>query len=69
MTDHNRSVREDDTEGMDDLELITWSVPPHLEREPRPIGELERDWDEFARRVGIGRYRRTPASRRGPWLR
>ena len=47
---------------MDDLELITWSVPPHLKSEPRPIGELERDWDEFARRAGIGRYRRTPAS-------
>ncbi len=33
--------------------LLTWSVPRHLERHPRPEGELERDWNEFVRRTGF----------------
>jgi hypothetical protein len=33
--------------------LLTWSVPKHIERHPLPEGELERDWTEFKRRVGI----------------
>lgn len=57
--------------------LLTWSVPPRLEPEPRPIDELERDWDAFAKKAGIGRYRvatRAPSGRggrggrRGWWL-
>lgn len=46
--------------------LLTWSVPPHLEREPRPIGELERDWDAFAKKAGIGRYRVATREQSGP---
>ncbi|MCL4213518.1 MAG: FecR domain-containing protein [Gemmatimonadales bacterium] len=33
--------------------LLTWSVPSHLERHPRPVGELENAWNEFAERAGI----------------
>jgi hypothetical protein len=33
--------------------LLTWSIPTHLERHPRPVGELERDWAEFVRRTGF----------------
>ncbi|MCL4212725.1 MAG: FecR domain-containing protein [Gemmatimonadales bacterium] len=33
--------------------LLTWTVPPHIERYPRPAGEWERDWSEFAQRAGI----------------
>lgn len=33
--------------------LLTWSVPSYLERHPRPVGELESAWNEFAERAGI----------------
>ncbi|MCC7001734.1 MAG: hypothetical protein IT357_06235 [Gemmatimonadaceae bacterium] len=33
--------------------LLTWSVPSYLERHPRPVGELENAWNEFAERAGI----------------
>ncbi len=33
--------------------LLTWSVPKHIERKPRPEGELERDWAEFVKRTGF----------------
>lgn len=33
--------------------LLMWSVPTHLERHPRPEGELEREWNEFVRRTGF----------------
>ena len=33
--------------------ILAWSVSPHLERKPRPAGELERDWAEFVRRTGF----------------
>lgn len=33
--------------------LLTWSVPSYLERHPRPVGELETAWTEFAERAGI----------------
>ncbi len=33
--------------------LLTWTVPPHIERYPRPAGEWERDWHAFAERAGI----------------
>lgn len=103
MTDHTRSVRDDEDpmDDMDDLELITmavnghlsperlaevrhrletdaafrevaapvlltWSVPPRLEPEPRSIDELERDWDAFAKKAGIGRYRVATRERSGP---
>lgn len=32
--------------------LLTWSIPKHIERHPRPPGEFERDWEEFKRRSG-----------------
>lgn len=34
--------------------ILMWSVPKHLERHPRPEGELERGWAEFKRRSGFG---------------
>ncbi len=33
--------------------LLTWSVPSYLERHPRPVGELEHAWNDFAERAGI----------------
>jgi hypothetical protein len=33
--------------------LLTWQIPTHLERHPRPVGELERSWEEFVRRTGF----------------
>lgn len=33
--------------------LLTWQVPTHLERNPRPEGEWERDWEEFTKRAGL----------------
>jgi hypothetical protein len=33
--------------------LLMWSVPKHLERYPRPEGELERNWEAFKQRVGF----------------
>lgn len=33
--------------------LLTWSVPSYLERHPRPVGELENAWNDFAERAGI----------------
>ena len=50
--------------------LLTWTVPRHLERKPRPAGELDRDWNEFTRRTGIGQSRPAPSRwRRGlRWL-
>ncbi len=50
--------------------LLTWSVPKHLQRAPRPVGELEDSWNEFARRAGIGSERRPASWRRHPlWRR
>jgi len=50
--------------------LLTWSVPTHLERHPRPVGELERDWEAFVRRTGFGQKRRPPTWRDHPlWRR
>ena len=37
--------------------LLTWTVPPHIERNPRPDGEWERDWSEFTKRTGFGEPR------------
>jgi len=48
--------RLDEDEAFRDLAaplLLTWSIPKHLVRHPRPEGELEREWAKFARRVGI----------------
>jgi len=33
--------------------LMIWSIPKHLERRPRPEGELEREWEKLTTRVGI----------------
>lgn len=38
--------------------ILTWSVPKHFERHPRPVGELERDWNAFAKKMGVGKRRR-----------
>jgi len=48
--------RLDEDEAFRDLAaplLLTWSIPKHIVRHPRPEGELEREWAKFARRVGI----------------
>lgn len=47
--------------------LLTWSVPKHLERHPRPAGELERHWDAFTRRAQFVHQRRK-TRRRNLWL-
>ena len=47
--------------------LLVWSVPPHIERHPRPEGELERHWEEFVRRTGFGKRER-PMRKPRPWL-
>lgn len=44
--------------------LLTWNVPSYLERHPRPVGELEQAWNDFAERAGIS----TPPVRKG-WRR
>jgi hypothetical protein len=44
--------------------LLTWSIPTHLERFPRPAGELERHWDEFTKRAGFAHQRRKARRRR-----
>lgn len=44
--------------------LLTWSVPPHHERHPRPAGEIERHWDEFTRRAGFAHQKRKAHRRR-----
>ena len=33
--------------------LLTWSVPKHIVRNPRPEGETERAWAEFVKRTGF----------------
>ena len=48
--------RLDEDEAFRDLAaplILTWSIPKHIVRHPRPEGELERSWAEFTRRVGI----------------
>jgi hypothetical protein len=44
--------------------LLTWDIPKHLERHPRPPGELERHWDEFTRRAGFVHQKRKARRRR-----
>lgn len=44
--------------------LLTWSVPPHLGRKPRPEGEWQRDWTEFTRRAGFDESGAVPKPRR-----
>jgi hypothetical protein len=59
--------RLDEDEAFRDLAaplLITWSIPTHLERHPRPPGELERSWDEFTKRAGFAHQRRKARRRR-----
>lgn len=46
--------------------LLAWSVPPYLERHPRPEGEWERAWEEFVRRSGFGKP--PPAPKRRVWV-
>ena len=33
--------------------LLTWSVPPRIQRQPRPEGEWEQAWAEFQKRTGF----------------
>jgi len=47
--------------------LLVWRLPTHLERHPRPPGELERDWDRFTREAGFVHQRRK-ARRRRLWI-
>lgn len=49
--------------------LLTWSVPPHIERNPRPEGEWERDWARLQQRlrVDIPAAAPAPAPTRGRW--
>jgi hypothetical protein len=47
--------------------LFAWSVPRHLERHPRPPGELEEMWERFTKRAGFAHQRRK-ARRRRLWL-
>jgi hypothetical protein len=47
--------------------ILTWSLPKHLERYPRPAGELEKDWDEFTKRAGFAHQKRKTRRRR-LWL-
>lgn len=47
--------------------LLTWSVPTHLQRNPRPEGEWERDWEAFTQRVGIQEEPPAPRRRRRGW--
>jgi len=47
--------------------LFAWSVPRHIERHPRPPGELEEMWDRFTKRAGFAHQRRN-ARRRRLWL-
>lgn len=47
--------------------LYAWSVPPRLERKPRPAGELEREWDKFTKKAGF-RYQRRKARRFRLWM-
>ncbi|MBK7908682.1 MAG: hypothetical protein IPJ78_19330 [Gemmatimonadetes bacterium] len=43
--------------------LLTWSVPSYLERHPRPVGELEAAWTEFAEQAGIAQPATSSAPR------
>jgi hypothetical protein len=43
--------------------LLVWSIPKYIERYPRPPGEWEQAWEDFSRRVGIGKYRPKPKPR------
>jgi hypothetical protein len=47
--------------------LFAWSVPRHVERHPRPPGELEEMWDRFTKRAGFAHQRRM-ARRRRLWM-
>lgn len=47
--------------------LFAWSVPRHVERHPRPPGELEEMWNRFTKRAGFAHQRRK-ARRRRLWL-
>lgn len=49
--------------------LLAWSVPRHIERKPRPAGEMERDWAEFKRRVGFGEPPPPPPKPKRRWRR
>ena len=47
--------------------LLTWSVPKHIVRNPRPEGETERAWAEFVKRTGFpNRPQEPPAAAPAP---
>lgn len=46
--------------------LLTWSVPPYIERHPRPEGEWERAWAEFQKRTGFPQRPEAPAAAPAP---
>lgn len=43
---------------------LVWRTPMHLERHPRPPGELEKHWDEFTKRAGFVHQRNKARRRR-----
>lgn len=47
--------------------LFAWSVPRHVDRHPRPEGELEEMWDRFTRRHRFV-HQRQKARRRWLWI-
>ena len=47
--------------------LFAWSVPRHVDRHPRPPGELEELWDKFTKRAGFV-HQRQKARRRRLWI-
>ena len=47
--------------------LFAWRIPRHVDRHPRPPGELEEMWDRFTRRAGFV-HQRQRARRRRRWL-
>ncbi len=48
--------------------LLAWSVRPRHEREPRPEGEQEREWERFVRRTGFPHRGPDGSPRRRRWV-
>ena len=46
--------------------LLTWSVPKHIVRKPRPEGETERAWAEFVKRTGFPNRPQEPPAAPAP---
>ena len=44
--------------------MFAWAIPRHVERHPRPAGELEKHWDEFTKRAGFVHQKKRAKVRR-----